>query len=798
MAKKADIKRNVVEKTMRNIRRGYTPDDKPRGIYGEDVRLSIERCRLLTESYKMTEGEPMVIRRAKALEHILLNMTVYIGDHQLIVGNYSESQNHLAYFMEQNWRSVKRLIQPGAPGESLTDDAGREEFEELCNYWDGRSLRDILGNAFTEEMSKYFKYDGTFLWSLWSEGFVPNYDKLLKVGLNGIIREANEKLQEVEDLVPIDYLEQKDFLNAAIITLKAAIAFAGRFAEKARDLSKTEGDGERGKQLEAIARACDRVPANPPRTLREAMQFFWFIHVITHQIEFIQIGIGARLDMLFNPYYLKDKEEGRITREEALELLKDLWLNYEGCSQMYTPMISGIYGGGHLLQTMVIGGVDKDGKDATNEMSYLILETAKSVKTLQGSICLRYHDGTPKDFLLKAIDVIRTGIGYPALLNDKALIPRILSWGFPLEEARNYVVYGCVYLQIPGANAMHTGGGYLALPKCFWWAFHQGIDPKTGEQKGAATPDPAHFESLEDVMDAYLEQVAFFAKKRAQLDNMGKVIYRRYVPRPFSSALLDGCIQHGHDGRDWSPPAVFDHVILLGATNVADSLAAIKKFVFDEKKVTMPELIEILEKNWKGHEDLLQMMKIQAPKYGNDDDSVDAIAKQVQERTEEAVEKHLNPFGIPYKGDGSGVSANYGLAGDCGATPDGRKDGDPYADGSNSPMVGADTNGPTAVLVSAGKVGTPYNQLLNQKFLPQFLDGQYKELFYSYLKTWGDLGISHIQFNVVDQATLLDAQAHPEKHQDLIVRVAGYSAYFVDLSKGLQDNIIARTEQHFT
>ena len=789
--------RKPAGKTMRNIQRGYTPDERSRGVYGESVRLGIERSRLLTESYKMTEGEPMVIRRAKALEHILLNKTVYIEDQQLIVGNYAESPDHLVHFIEQNWRSVKRVIQPGAPGETLADDAGREEFERLCEYWDGRSLREILNDSLNEEMGRYFNYNGTFLWSLFSEGFIPNYERLFKVGLNGIISQAEERLEEIEALVPIDYFEQKDFLSAAIITLRAAIAFAGRLAEKARALSRNERDAKRRDQLARIAEACDWVPANPPRTLHEAMQFFWLVHVITHQIEFIAIGIGARLDVLFNPYYLKDKAEGRITREGALELLEDLWINFEGCSQMYSPMISGVYGGGHLLQSLVIGGVDSEGNDAINELSYLILEAAESVRTLQGSICLRYHDDTPKDFMLKAIEVIRTGIGYPALFNDRSLIPRLLTWGFPLEEARNYVIFGCVYLHIPGMNAMHQGGGYLVLPKCLWWALHQGVDPKTGEQWGAPTPDPAGFESIDEVMEAYLEQVRFFAKKRGQLDNLGKAIYKQYLPRPFSSALLDGCLERGRDGRNWSPPAVFDHSILLGPTNVSDSLAAMKKFVFEEQRISMKELIEALDRNWEGREEVRLLLKNQAPKYGNDDDYVDSIAEEVHRRSEEAVEESLNPFGISYKGDGSGVSATYGLAGDCEATPDGRKNGEPFADGTISPTPGADLKGPTAVLASAAKVGTPYNQLLNQKFLPQFLEGDFKELFYSYLKTWGDMGISHCQFNVVDKETLLEAQEHPERHTDLIVRVAGYSAYFIDLSKGLQDNIIERTEQQF-
>lgn len=298
-------------------------------------------------------------------------------------------------------------------------------------------------------------------------------------------------------------------------------------------------------------------------------------------------------------------------------------------------------------------------------------------------------------------------------------------------------------------------------------------------------------------MDAYVEQVRFFAKKRAQLDNLGKAIYKNHLPRPFSSAVLNGCIERGRDGRDWSPPAVFDHSVIVGPTNVVDSMVAIEKFVFDEKKVTMKELIDAIDNNWEGREDLRQLMKNQAPKYGNDDDHVDAIAKEVHERTERAIEESVNPFGIPYKGDGSGVSATYGLAGDCEATPDGRKHGEPFADGTISPMPGDDLNGPTAVLASAAKVGTPYNQLLNQKFLPQYLEGENKEQFYNYLKTWGEMDISHIQFNVFDRETLLDAQAHPENHTDLIVRVAGYSAYFIDLSKGLQDSIIQRTEQSF-
>lgn len=799
MDKVALAKRNIVVKTLRNVQRAYVADEAGRGAYRENVRLGLERQRLITESYKLTEEEPMVIRRAKALEHILRNMTVYIQDWEIIVGNFSESPNHLPYGIEENWRSVLNLVNSEA-GKTLLDDAGKRELKELCDYWKGKAVIDIHLKYFTQDMKQDFKFEGAYLWSLWTEGAIPNYEKLLKIGMNGIIDEALTKLAEIEKTVPPDYIDKKDFLEAVIISLRAAISFAHRYAEKARELIKSETSEERRKELEQIAQTCDWVPANPARTLQEAIQSFYFVHMITRQIEYMGYGIGARFDILMNPYYVKDKAEGRITREEAIELLKLLWIKFEECGRVYSPFLSGIYGGNQIVQALTIGGVDSDGKDVTNEMSYLVLDAAESVRTLQGSINLRYNDSTPKDFILKAIDVIRTGIGYPAFLNDKVMIPLLLRWGLPLEDARNYAVRGCVYINIPGKNMLRRTAGYLILPKCLWWALHRGIDPKTGERKGAATPDPSSFTCIEDVMQAYLEQVRFFVGKMVKLESFGRPIFDKYLPRPFLSAVLDGCIERAQDCRKWSYPYQgVDNAIIIGPTNVADSLAAIKKFVFDGKKISMNCFIDILDKNWESNEAFRQIILTQAPKYGNDDDYADLLAGEVHHKTTAVLEEFRSNWGLKYVGDGSGVSATYGLAFDTPATPEGRKNGDPFADATLSPCPGADTRGPIPVLMSASKIDTvqSYPQLLNQKFLPQFLEGENKELFYNYLKSWGDLGISHIQFNVVDQATLLDAQQHPEKHTDLIVRVAGYSAYFIDLSKGLQDSIIARTEQQF-
>jgi len=337
------------------------------------------------------------------------------------------------------------------------------------------------------------------------------------------------------------------------------------------------------------------------------------------------------------------------------------------------------------------------------------------------------------------------------------------------------------------------------LPKCLWWALHEGVNPATGEQWGARTPDPLSFESAQDLMEAYLEQVRFFTKRLSTLENTCRVLYEKYVPRPFLSALEEGCIEKGKDSRQWAYPSmVHDFIILIGSTNVADAITAVKKVVFDEGKISMGKLIEALDKNWEGFEELRQTM-IRAPKYGNDEDYADEIASEVHHRTSDVLAEFTDRFGNPCRGDGSAVSATYGLTSYTPATPDGRKDGDPASDATLSPIQGADIKGPTAVLKSAAKIDTlkTYNHLLNQKFPPSALQGEMKDVFINYLRSWGDLGISQIQFNVVDTKTLLDAQKNPTEHQDLIVRVAGYSAYFVDLSKGLQDSIIQRTEQGF-
>jgi len=793
-----NLRKQFVSRAIRNIKRGYADDESGRGMFRSEIRLDLQRSRLMTESYKETEGEAMVLRRAKALANILNKMGIFIRDYERIVGYQTAEPNGIFHPIEQNWKSPQRLANSPA-GKTLLDDAGRKELDELCKYWKGKSISDRHQAVLPEDLKKYWTYEGTFLWSQLSELGIPNYEKLFKLGLQGLINEIRKKMARLDQKIPADYVEQKDFLTASIISLEAVINFAKRYAVLAKESAVRQKNATRKKILEEIAETCAWVPANPPRTFIEAIQFFYFIHLVRY-LEYSTLGIGVRIDYLFGPYYEKDLKEGKITKEETLGILQLLWIKLNELGLVYSPTVSSVYSGVASLQAVTIGGTDEKGRDVTNDLTYLTMEAAKSLKIIEPSIALRVHEGTPDEVYSRATDVIKTGIGYPSLFNDEALIPLYERWGVPKNEAKQYAVSGCVYIEIPGKNVVRRSVGYFVLPKCLWWALHQGVNPKTGEQHGARTPDPATFKSWEDVLEAYAEQVKFFTSKIEALERINNELLAQYAPRPFYSALLDGCIEQGKDCRRWVYNSILHHFSqVIGGTNVADAITAIKKVVFEDRKVTLPELITIMDKNWAGREDV-RLACLNAPKFGNDDDYADEIARIVQTRGEAAMEEVKDRFGHSHRGDGSAVSATYGLAADTPATPDGRFDGEPFADSTLAPAPGRDKKGPTAVLKSCSKISTvnTFNHLLNQKFLPKFLEDDLKPAFLSYLKTWKKLKVPHIQFNVVDRETLLKAKAQPERYSDLIVRVAGFSAYFVDLSSGLQDHIIARTEQTLT
>lgn len=793
------LRQNLPIKAYRSIHRGLEREEG-RKPFRPGVKLCLERARLVTESYRKTEGEPMVRRRAEALANILEKMTIYIGDGQRIVGNYTSDPYYVTCYPECYWRWLERAVNDGY--RDLLDDKGRKELSEILSYWHNLAVHGKERELIPDDVKPYWAYNGVFMWNYWSEAGVPDYEKLFKVGLNGLIEQAENRLREIgtdTHLSAKEYLEQKYFLEAAIIALKSAINWGKRYAEKARELARVEDDEKRKKELWEIAEICDRVPGNPPRTFHKALQFFWFVHLITRMIENYTNGCGVRFDQLMYPFYKKDREEGRLTRQQAQELLEFLWLKFEEPSALLSPTGGGAVGSGSLWQTMVIGGVTPEGDDATNEMSHLILEASKAMRTLQPTLALRYHDKIPKELIFSAIDLIKTGIGFPAFFNDRYEIPMLLGVGFSLEDARNYGIEACMRWTIPGKAMSHRPvAGIFVLPKCFELALNRGVDKFSDKRIGPSTPDPTTLTSINQVMEAYLEQVRFFADKLVRINNVADVLYEEYLPRPFLSAVMEGCIEKGKDCRKW---AYFLKSVIapIGGTTVADSMAAMKKLIFEEKRVTMEELLEALRNNWEGREEMRQMFLNKAPKFGNDDDYVDLLAREVHRRTAEEIRKFKNNHGFNYVVDGTGGAAFYAYSANTGATPDGRKDGEEFNDGSVSPCPGRDKNGPTATLMSTSKVDPliTYNMLLNQKFSPQFLEEENREIFAAYLKSWADLGHHHVQFNVIDRDTLLDAIEHPEKYPDLVVRVAGYSAYFVDLPKAVQQHIIDRTEQGF-
>ncbi|MBN1662780.1 MAG: hypothetical protein JW943_04190 [Deltaproteobacteria bacterium] len=790
-----ELRGKIVSKAVRNVKRGYADDDSKRGMYRKGIRLDLQRSRLMTESFKETDGQAMVLRRAKALANLLDKMGIFIRDHERIVGYQTSDKNGIYHPIDQNWKSVLRLVNSKA-GKSLLDKAGRKELDELCAYWKGKSMSDRHQEALPDDLKKYWTYEGTFLWSQLSELGIPDYENLFKTGLKGRIDMARKRIEEIDRTIPVDYVDQKEFLEAVIISLEAVIRFARRYAKLAEAMAKKETKRDRKAELREVARICSIVPELPPQTFAEAVQFFYFIHLIRY-VEYSTLGVGVRIDQLFGPFYEKDLKAGRITKEEALDILQLLWIKLNELGLVYSPTVSSVYGGVASLQAVTIGGTDEKGRDVTNDLTYLALEAAKQLQLIEPSIVLRLHAKTPDKVYDSAVDVIKTGVGYPSLFNDEALIPLYKRWGVPEKDAKNYAVTGCVYIEIPGKNVMRRSVGYFVLPKCLWWALHQGVDPKTGEQRGARTKDPATFKSWKDLLKAYEEQVRFFTNKMEQLERINLELYEKYCPRPFYSAVVEGCIEKGKDARKWVYPSMLHHFTqVIGGTNVADAITAVRKVVFDDKLLTLPELIKIMDKNWAGREDIRQAC-LNAPKFGNDDNYADLIARDVHSRGEAAMETVKDRYGFSNRGDGSAVSATYGLAIDTPATPEGRLDGEPFADSTLAPLPGKDRKGPTAVLNSCAKISTvdTYNHLLNQKFLPKFLDDDLKPVFISYLKTWKDMGVPHIQFNVVDKNKLVAAQTYPQKYADMIVRVAGFSAYFVDLSRGLQDHIIARTEQ---
>ncbi len=785
-----------IEFQQQKVERVRQSDRMP---YRPEVKLCLERARLVTESYRQTEGQPIVLRRAKALAHYLDRRTLYILPDERIVGNIGSKPCTLITFPEL-WSSWLDKAIDSEYQMLLPDEAARQELHEIHRYWKGKSLHGSERGLLPKDVLDYWAYpsQGVFLWLHGGHVGTPNYDRIFQIGLKGIVEEARERLAALGGEAQAagsarEYLGKKAFYEAVIVINEAVINQGKRFAQLAKQCAAEERDPRRVAELEQVAETCAWVPENPPRTFQEALQSYWFVNLAARVLDLQSSGLGERIDQIFYPTFRRDKEAGRIDAPGAQELVEHLFIKMNEEGALIPP--SQPAAGPLITRVTTIGGVDQYGADITNELTYILMDAKNEMGRNQPALAVRIHQGTPQALMRKIVDSLLRQPGVYSFFNDAMMIPFLTNLGLPLEDARNYAIDGCMRWIIPG-KAMGTRalGGAVALPRCLELAFFQGVDKFSGKQLGPQTSDPMTWRSVEDVIQAYLEQLRFFIGKQVAIYNLVDVLEEDWLPQPFLSSTMDGCLERGQDCRQyhWYAPTIVQPV---GQVNIVNSLAAMKRLVFDSGVVSMAELVDALRTNWEGKEELRLRFATEPPKFGNDDDYVDSIARDFYTRTNRVVRSFKNIWGWPFNEDGTGASTYFDYSGLTGATPDGRKDCDLFADGTVSPALGTDRKGPLAVLKSVSKIdhaGT-MTHLFNLKFAPAELARGNGDNFIALLRAWCDLGIHHVQFNVADRETLKEAQVHPEKYEDLIVRVAGFAAYFIDLTKPVQDQIIERT-----
>ncbi len=782
--------------------------------------VSLERCLSLTNSFKKTEGDPKEIRRAKALAEILQNLSIDIGPDELIVGGTTTKPRGVHLFPEQSIEWLREELDTLATRECDPVMISEEDKEilrkEVFPYWEGKTVMDTFNRMIPEGQLKDLFTTGhissrqpyyTIAQTSW---FTPK--EILPLGFRGLKMKAEHKIEGL-DLTQAEDVDKLLFLEAVKIACDGATAFIKRYAALARELGESEANTDRKNELERIAETCEWISEDPPRTFQEVLQFSLFAYVIERlEASLNDIMCPGRFDQWLYPYYKKDIDEGRLTREEALELLECFYIKLCDVWVARPKQLAMQYGGYTMWTTTNIGGVAPDGGDTTNELSYLVLQAVADLRLHLPDIALRLHKETPDDFLMKACEVLRLGTGNPKFYNDEQIVPlmmKITNGAISLEQARDYYNSGCVELRLedPFAPGFHLIYVTTSMAAPLEYVFTNGVARISGKRIGVETGDPRKFSSYEEVEEAFRKQHAHLFRLWQEAQNFAMAAtLNSTVALPFASAMHPVCIENGVSlvkGAGLPPDLQFwfSQSAHTGLAEAADSLAAIKKLVFEDKVISMPELIDALDNDFEGREDLRQMLISSAPKYGNDDDYVDSVAKEVYSIMAEEHYKYRNYLGgywVPYI---LTLTSNIWFGQRIGALPNGRKAWTPMAD-SSGPTYGYDRTGPTAVIKSCGKInratleqGTPITALLNMRVSPIMLEGD-KGLknMSAFLRAFCELGVFHVQFNVVSTEALRDAQAHPEKYPDLLVKVAGYSAYFTQLSTAIQDNIIQRTE----
>lgn len=782
-------------------------------VLDEKPYIDAQRAILATLAYKENLNQPRVMVRAKMLEKVLDNMSIYIEDKSLLAGNQATKNRNAPIFPEYTMEFVMNELDQFEKRDGdifYITEKTKEQLREIAPFWQNNNLR-ARGEALLPEEVRVFMETGVFgmegKLNAGDAHLAVNYERILKDGLKGYEKRVKEYKASL-DLTDPESIDKYCFYNAVLIVLEAVRNFANRYSVLAKDLAEKELNQERKIELLEISRICSKVPYEPAETFREAVQSAWFIQLIL-QIESNGHSLSyGRFDQYMYPYYNRDIKNGTIKESEALELLTCLWIKTLTINKVRSQAHTLSSAGSPMYQNVTIAGQTIDKKDAVNDLSFLVLKSVAQTRLTQPNLTVRYHKNINKHFLDECVEVMRLGFGMPALNNDEIIIPSFMDWQVKEEDAYNYSAIGCVETAVPGKWGYRcTGMSYINFPRMLLCTMNNGVDLTSNKRFTKGYGYFTEMESYEELLKAWDKTIREITRYSVIVENVIDKASERDVPDILCSALTDDCIARGKTIKEGG--AVYDFIsgLQVGIANMADCLAAIKKLVYEEKKITRQELWNAILDDFSSPENkkIQEMLIREAPKYGNDDDYVDQLIVEAYDSYIEEIEKYPNtrynrgPIGgIRYAGTSS-ISANVGQGMSTMATPDGRNAFEPLAEGC-SPAHNSDKNGPTAVFKSVSKLRTNKitgGVLLNQKMTPQMLSTEEnRQKLELLIKTFFNrLHGYHVQYNIVSKETLIDAQKHPEKHKDLIVRVAGYSAFFNVLSKKTQDDIIGRTEQ---
>lgn len=781
-------------------------------LLGSAPEICVERALIYTQTYQENEADPPILKRAKAFKATLEKMTIFIYQNELLVGNQASKFRGAPIFPEYSWDWIVNELDefPQRKGDVflISEEAKKSLLEKVIPYWKGKTLYDraiqILP-SFVVEAQRIGAISGRGNITSGDGHIITDIPKVLEKGLEGILNEIHEKSATI-DVTDSEFIKKKVFYRSAAITIEGLIHFIERYAQLASLEAKATDSRRRKKELQTMAEGLQIIAKLPPTSFFQALQLVWFIHLAT-QIESNGHSFSlGRLDQYLYPFWKKDMESNKIDKELTVELLQNLFIKMFTINKV-RPWAHTQFGMGYTTyQNITIGGQDSHGQDATNDLTILVLKAVGGVKLTTPNLSARYHAGAPRYYLDECTRVIQLGFGMPAMKNDEIIIPALMDKGATIEDARNYAIVGCVEAAVPGKwGYRNTGMAFLNALKVLEMSLYGGRSPMHDNKCLFPTKNPSECNSFEEFYQEFKKQLSFYTRCEVAMDSGADSALEEMVPDAFCSTLVNDCLLRGKNIKEGG--AVYDVISgpFSGLANVANSLVTIKKMIYEDQSISWSKLLSALQDNFEdlSHQTLLKKITEELPKYGTDDDYADQLACRVMEDYLNELKKYKNtrynrgPIGSNYCGSTSNISANVPSGQVIGATPDGRKAFEPIAEGV-SPFYSTERKGPTAVLKSVSKLPTikMIAQLLNLKFTPSVLalESGRKRLADLIVAFFRDLKGWHVQFNVVDVATLKEAQKHPDQYRDLIVRVAGYSALFIALDSQTQEDIIRRTE----